>query len=139
MENRRDILRLAGLSATLGIPLSGAGEKRLPDEVIDASEATLTRAPFGDTRIFFQGPTAQMKSLTAGSLLLKPGQEPHPPHQHPEEEIMVVTSGTGEILVGGKNVKVGPGSMMYCEGDKLHGVKNTGSEPMLFYFYKWLA
>jgi mannose-6-phosphate isomerase-like protein (cupin superfamily) len=139
MENRRDILKLAGLSASIGVPLSGAGEKHLPDEVIDTSRAALTRASFGDTRIYFQGPTAQMKSLTAGSLLLKPGQEPHPPHQHPEEEIMVITSGTGEILVGGKNVKVGPGSMMYCEGDKLHGVKNTGSEPMMFYFYKWLA
>ena len=43
---------------------------------------------------------------------------------------MIVTSGNGEILVGGKKVSVGPGSMMYCESNQLHGVKNTGSEPL---------
>ena len=139
MENRRDILKLVGLSAGAGIPLLGAGEQHLPNKVVEANGATLTRESFGDTRVFFQGPTTQLKSMTAGSLLLKPGQEPHPPHQHPEEEIMLITSGTGEILVNGKNVKVGPGSMMYCEADQLHGVKNTGTEPMMFYYYKWLA
>jgi quercetin dioxygenase-like cupin family protein len=77
--------------------------------------------------------------MTAGSLLLKPGQEPHPPHKHPEEEFMVVTEGNGEILVNGKKTQVGPGSMMYCEGNQLHGVKNTGTKPLLFYFYKWQA
>ena len=122
-----------------GIPLFGAGEQHLPNEIVNANDAKLIREPFGDNRVFFQGPTSQLKSMTAGSLLLKPGQEPHPPHQHPEEEIMLVTSGTGEMLAGGKNVKVGPGSMMYCEGDQLHGVRNTGTEPMLFYYYKWLA
>ena len=33
MENRRDILKLAGLSASIGVPLSSAGEKHLPDEL----------------------------------------------------------------------------------------------------------
>jgi mannose-6-phosphate isomerase-like protein (cupin superfamily) len=139
MENRRDILKLVSLTASAGIPLLGAGEQHLQNKVVEAGSANLTHELFGDTRVFFQGPTAQLKSMTAGSLLLKPGQEPHPPHQHPEEEIMLVTSGTGEMLVGGKNVKVGPGSMMYCEADQLHGVRNTGAEPMLFYYYKWLA
>ena len=139
MENRRNVLKLAGLMAGTGIPLPGAVEQHLQNKVVEANDAHLSRESFGDTRVFFEGPTAQLKSMTAGSLLLKPGQEPHPPHQHPEEEFMLVTSGTGEMLVGGKNVKVGPGSMMYCEADQLHGIKNTGTEPMLFYYYKWLA
>jgi mannose-6-phosphate isomerase-like protein (cupin superfamily) len=139
MENRREILKLVGLSAGVAVPLIGAGEQHLPNEIIDANQATLTREPFGDQRVFFQGPTAQLRSMTAGSLLLKPGMEPHPPHQHPEEEIMLVTSGTGEMFVNGQHVKVGPGSMMYCESNQLHGVKNTGAEPLLFYYYKWLA
>jgi hypothetical protein len=28
--------------------------------------------------------------MTAGSLRLKPGMEPHPPHTHPEEEFMLI-------------------------------------------------
>jgi mannose-6-phosphate isomerase-like protein (cupin superfamily) len=77
--------------------------------------------------------------MTAGSLLLKAGQSPHPPHQHPEEEFMVVTEGTGEISIDGKITKVGPGAMMYCGANKLHGIVNTGKKPLLFYFYKWKA
>ena len=28
---------------------------------------------------------------------------------------------------------------MYCEGNRLHGIKNTGPAPMRFYFFKWMA
>jgi quercetin dioxygenase-like cupin family protein len=137
MENRRHILMML---AAGGLPLAGAAEaSRLPNAVVDASKAKVTHESFGDLRIFFEGPTAQLKMMTAGSLLLKPGQEPHPPHQHPEEEFMVITEGNGEFLVDGKKVHAGPGSMLYCEGNQIHGVKNTGAQPLLFYFYKWLA
>lgn len=139
MEDRRDILKLLGLAAGAASPLLGESGEHLHDEVVEAGKAKLTREAFGDLRVFFEGPTSQLKSMTAGSLLLKAGMEPHPPHQHPEEEIMIVTSGSGEILVGGKKVKVGPGSMMFCESNQLHGVKNTGSEPLLFYYCKWIA
>ncbi|MFL6417104.1 MAG: cupin domain-containing protein [Bryobacteraceae bacterium] len=132
-------MKWVAIAAGGGSPLLGQGGQHLGDEVITEEKATVTHEDFGDTRIFFKGPTSQLKSMTAGSLLLKPGMQPHPPHQHAEEEIMVVTSGNGEILVGGKQVKAGPGSMMFCEANRLHGIRNTGSEPLLFYFYKWLA
>jgi mannose-6-phosphate isomerase-like protein (cupin superfamily) len=138
MEKRRDILKYIALSTVAGAPLF-AGGARLSNQVVEANHAKLSHEPFGDLRVFFQGPTEQLKSVTAGSLLLKPSMEPHPPHQHPEEEFMIVTEGTGEILVGGSKVKVGPGSMMYCESNQLHGVKNTGAQPLLFYYYKFLA
>jgi quercetin dioxygenase-like cupin family protein len=77
--------------------------------------------------------------MIVGSLVLEPGMCPHEPHQHPEEEFMLVAEGTGEIQVGDEVKQVGPGAMMYCAGDKLHGIINTGSTPMLFYFHKWLA
>jgi len=127
------------MAASLGTPLLAEGEQHLRDQVVTGKMAKLSREPFGDTRVFFEGPTSQLKSMTAGSLLLKPGMEPHPPHQHPEEEIMVIVSGQGEILVGGEKVSSASNSMMYCESNKLHGIKNTGSEPLLFYYFKWMA
>jgi mannose-6-phosphate isomerase-like protein (cupin superfamily) len=133
MAKRRDLFKLAGLNALAAF---GAAPK-LPNATIDAARAKLTREPFGDLRIYFNGPTEQLGSMTAGSLLLKPGMSPHPPHQHPEEEFMVITEGTGEISMDGKITGVGPGSMMYCAAGRLHGVVNTGKTPLLFYFYKW--
>jgi quercetin dioxygenase-like cupin family protein len=101
--------------------------------------AKMEKHPFGELSVFCDAKTSQLKSMVAGSLLLYAGQEPHPPHQHPEEEIMIVTEGHGTILVGGKNQEVGPGALMYCEGNRLHGVKNTSSKPLRFYYMKWLA
>ncbi|MBM3725970.1 MAG: cupin domain-containing protein [Acidobacteria bacterium] len=132
-NSRRDLFALAALGA---LPMAGA---TLPNTVIDPKDAKLTREPFGDLLIFFNGPTQQVKSMTAGSLRLKAGMEPHPPHAHPEEEFMVITEGSGELLVDGKTVKVGPGSMMYCGANKTHGIRNTGKTLLLFYFYKWQA
>jgi cation diffusion facilitator family transporter len=112
---------------------------RLLDIVIDPATARLVKEPFGDHYLYFEGPTNELSYMAAGSLRLNPGASPHPPHLHPEEEFLLVTEGTGEILLDGKINKVGPGSMMYCEGNALHGIENTGSEPMLFYYYKWKA
>jgi len=139
MESRRNLLELLAMAASVGSPALAEGEQHLRDQVVTGNMAKLTRDPFGDTRVFFQGPTSQLKSMTAGSLLLNPGMEPHPPHQHPEEEIMVVVSGRAEILVGGEKVPSAPNSMMYCESNKLHGIRNSGSEPVLFYYFKWMA
>jgi mannose-6-phosphate isomerase-like protein (cupin superfamily) len=75
-----------------------------------------------------------MAASASTPLLAEDGQ-----HLRDEVEIMIVTSGNGEILVGGKKVNVSPGSMMYCESNQLHGVKNSGSEPLLFYYCKWMA
>ncbi len=136
MPNRRDILLLTALPAISALAASGDAAK-LPNITLDPTRAKLERQPFGDLRTYFDGPTDQLRSMTTGSLLLKPGMSPHPPHQHPEEELMIIAEGSGEIVVEGKVTKVGPGTMMYCAAGKLHGVKNTGTQPMLFYFSKW--
>ena len=120
------------------LPLA-SGAAKIHNTVLDPALASLQRQDFGDLRIYFDGATDQLRSLTIGSLSLKPGREPHPPHQHPEEEIMSVAEGNGEILAGGKWSPVGPGSIMFCAGNAVHGIRNTGSVPLLFYYSKWKA
>jgi quercetin dioxygenase-like cupin family protein len=136
MSKRRDVLKLAGCAPALCLPVHAA---TLPNATLDEKKAKLTREPFGDLRIYFEGSTAQVKSMTAGSLRLKAGMSPHPPHEHPEEEFLVVTEGTGEVSVEGKVTPVGPGSIMYCAAGRLHGISNTGKTSLLFYFFKWKA
>ncbi|MFN0107050.1 MAG: cupin domain-containing protein [Bryobacteraceae bacterium] len=136
MPKRRDVFKLPALLAPMA--LFGAKTGELKNVVIDADKVRTNKEPFGELKIFFDGPTEQLAAMTAGSLLLYANHEPHPPHTHPEEEFMVITEGTGEMLVDGKTFKVGPGSMMYCAANKPHGIK-AGKKPLLFYFYKWKA
>ena len=96
-------------------------------------------APGCKVYVHYNGPTDQLAAMCMGMAVLDPGASPHPPHRHPEEEFMTVADGIGEIEVNGTITKVGRGSVMYCAGDVLHGIRNTGSTPMTFYFSKWLG
>src|SRR5205814_7009318 len=77
-------------------PYTTLFRSRLPNGIVNEGAAKLTKETFGDLRVYYEGPTDQLKSMTAGSLRLKPGMSPHPPHQHPEEEFIVITEGTGD-------------------------------------------
>jgi quercetin dioxygenase-like cupin family protein len=77
--------------------------------------------------------------MCTGMCVLEPGASPHPPHTHPEEEHMIVASGTGIIEVDGVRTPVGPGVIMYCAANVSHGITNTGDTAMTFYWSKWLA
>jgi oxalate decarboxylase/phosphoglucose isomerase-like protein (cupin superfamily) len=42
-------------------------------------------------------------------------------------------------ICGEKTTQVGPGAMMYCAGNTVHGITNTGKVPLTFYWSKWLG
>lgn len=134
--NRRTILQ----TLTAGLALTAEGKSAdVSDQVIQRDQARKQSEAFGDLRFFVEGSTGQLKGLTVGSLELKPGQSPHPPHTHPEEELMIMTEGSGEITLQGKVTKVGPGTVMYAAANSLHGIVNTTTAPLAFFWVKWLA
>lgn len=93
----------------------------------------------GEVGIYMEGETAGTKNLVVGQYRLKPGEEPHPIHTHPDEEVLIVASGKGEISCDGKKTKIGAGSVMYTGPNAPHGIKNTGDDVLTFYFVKWIG
>jgi mannose-6-phosphate isomerase-like protein (cupin superfamily) len=135
MSNRREMMAVLG-SALFAVG-AGQASAAVADAVVNPAGGKLAREPFGDLRVYFRGSTEQLAILEAGSLELKAGMTPHPPHTHPEEEIMVITEGTGEISLNGKVTKCGPGSMMFCAAEHSHGIVNTGKTTLTFFYFKW--
>jgi quercetin dioxygenase-like cupin family protein len=138
MLDRRAFLGTSTLALPFIAGFASAEQAHLPSLVMDPAHAKLTHESYGDQRIYFDGSTEQLRSLTVGSLDLKAGMVPHPPHQHPEEEIMLITEGAGVITVETKSYEVGAGSMMYCSAQRMHGI-TAGAHGLTFYFYKWRA
>ena len=112
---------------------------KLRDGVTTLREVPADVQPGCRVFVHYNGPTDQLSGMCTGLAVLDPGATPHLPHRHPEEEFLIVADGTGEIECGGKVTQVGPGDIMYCAGDVLHGITNTGPVPMTFYWSKWLA
>jgi mannose-6-phosphate isomerase-like protein (cupin superfamily) len=103
-------------------------------EMVSASDKGQTVGKIG---IYLAGDTPASKKFVTGRFTLPAGKSPHDPHIHPEEEVMIIESGHGEILCDGKTTKIGPGSVMYTAPNAQHGITNTGDEPIVFYFVKW--
>jgi mannose-6-phosphate isomerase-like protein (cupin superfamily) len=130
------MLQAAALLGPFALSASAA-DPALADTILSPAQVQHIAASYGESWIYFRGSTAQLSSLVAGSYRLKPGMAPHPPHSHPDEELMVITEGTGELTIEGKPTQVAPGSMMFCAADHTHGLLNTGKTPLTFYFWKW--
>lgn len=116
-----------------------AAAPKLTDGVVTIGAVAADVQPGCRVFVHYNGPTDQLTGLCAGMAILDPGASPHPPHRHPEEELLIVGTGTGEIECEGTVTQVGPGDILYCAGNALHGVTNTGPVPMTFYWSKWLA
>src|ERR1700733_460636 len=96
-------------------------------------------APGAKAYVQFNGPTEQLAAIASGFVPLELGAHPHPPHRHPEEEIMIVGEGTGEFFLEGVTTQVKTGDMIFAEANVLHGVRNTGKTRMAFYFIKTMG
>ena len=112
---------------------------KLPDGVIGIE--SITPDVVAGVRVFvhYNGPTDQLSGMCTGMVVLDPGATPHPPHRHPEEEFLIIAEGTAEIECDGKFTDCGPGAIMYCAGNVLHGITNKSKVPMTFYWAKWMA
>jgi len=112
---------------------------KLNDGVLDLNSVETELVPGCRVFTHYNGPTDQLMGVCTGMAVLEPGASPHPPHRHPEEEFLIIADGTGTIEVDGRVTDVGPGAILYCAGNTLHGVTNTGKVPMTFYWSKWMA
>jgi quercetin dioxygenase-like cupin family protein len=91
----------------------------------------------GSVRSFFKEPTATLEELELHVTTLNPGQEPHPPHRHPNEEMVIIREGTVEALVNGDWKRLGPGSVLFNASNQLHGLRNVGSVPAVYHVINW--
>lgn len=101
--------------------------------VINWDDVPAKTTESGSVRSLYNGPTATLKNLDVHITTLNPGGAPHPPHKHPNEEMLIIKSGTVEALINGEWKKVGPGGVIFLSSNIFHGVRNVGNEPAVYH------
>jgi quercetin dioxygenase-like cupin family protein len=87
----------------------------------------------GSVRTVCSTPTATLENLEIHISTLNPGLMPHPPHKHPNEELIILRQGTVETLSNGEWIRVGPGSVIFNGSNQVHGFRNVGTEPAIYH------
>jgi quercetin dioxygenase-like cupin family protein len=91
----------------------------------------------GMYRQVFKSPTATLDELELHVTTLPVGKTPHPPHKHPDEEIIIVREGTVEAIVNGQARRLGPGSVIFQAANQMHSIQNAGETPAVYHVIKW--
>jgi quercetin dioxygenase-like cupin family protein len=66
--------------------------------------------------------------------MLPPGRMPHPPHQHPNTELVLIREGKVEYSIAGvAQPPVGPGDVIFTASNVMHGMTNVGETPALYF------
>jgi XRE family transcriptional regulator, regulator of sulfur utilization len=111
----------------------------MTSSVFDWNKIEAKPTKTGATRKFFQAPTPTMDELECHVTSLNPGQVPHAPHKHLDEELVIVKEGTVEALVNNEKSVVGAGSIIFLSSNQEHGLRNAGDTPASYFVVrmKW--
>lgn len=109
----------------------------LPSSVYDWNTVPEKKTAVGSSRQFLRAPTATLDELELHVTTLNPGQTSHAPHQHANEELIIVREGTVEALVNGDWKRIGAGSVIFQASNSLHGLRNVGSGPATYHVVNW--
>jgi quercetin dioxygenase-like cupin family protein len=138
LTKRDSIVALLTACVTVTIVSAGQTEKSLMhSSAFDWNSIEVKTSKTGSSRQFFRAPTATLDELECHVTTLNPGESPHPPHQHPDEEVMIIKEGTVETLVNGETKRIGPGSVIFQAANQLHGIRNVGTVPATYHVIKW--
>jgi quercetin dioxygenase-like cupin family protein len=136
---RRDmaVAVVAGGLCSAAMALADASAGRIRASVYDWNRIPASKTNVGEVRQFFKGPTATLEELEVHATTLNAGMTSHPPHTHPNEELVIIKEGTVETLVNGKWERLGPGSVIFNASNQLHGLRNVGTGPATYHVINW--
>jgi quercetin dioxygenase-like cupin family protein len=85
-----------------------------------------------------------LRSLSCHTSVLIQNHCPHPPHQHKEEEILLLLTGEVDLILpdwqfsdGARRKRLQPGELVYYPAQFAHTLQTTSDEPANYLMIKW--
>lgn len=110
---------------------------KLPSTVLDWEKLPVKPTPVGERRELFDSPTATFTNLEGHVTTLNPGEMPHAAHRHPDEEMILIKTGTLEVMINDRTQRAGAGSVFFFATNDLHGLRNVGPSPATYFVFRF--
>lgn len=141
MITRRD-LTVAAITALTAMAVVAwaetTGKPVMHSSVFNWAALKVSRTPTGERRSVFDAPTPTLANLECHVTTLNPGESPHPPHRHADEELMIVKAGILAALQGDQTNIVETGGIIFEAANELHGLRNVGTNRATYFVIKFV-
>ena len=138
--SRRDLVVASiAIALTLCATVFSQSKPTMKSSAFDWNKIEMVKTEKGGLRNFFDTRTETLEQLEVHVTTLNPGITSHVPHQHANEEMIIVKEGVVEELVNGEFKKLGPGSIIFQAPNQLHTIRNAGDTPATYFAIKWVS
>lgn len=93
----------------------------------------------------FRGPTVNTDRLSCHVSVLIQNHSPHPPHTHPEEEILLMLAGEADLILPEidsaekSELRLRPGQFVYYPAQFPHTLRAVSPQPANYLMFQWLG
>ena len=141
MLTRRD---LAAAISAAAITLACVSVAQEPGALLDSTawkwqDLQAKKTDVGELRNVVRQPTRTLDELEMHITTLNPHTASHKPHTHPNEEMVILKEGTLQAHVNGREIVVGPGSVLFFASMQPHAVQNVGDTPATYFVINWAS
>ena len=141
MITRRDFIvaAIAAFTAVTVMAIAQSATKPvMHSTVFNWASLKVTPTKAGERRSVFDAPTPTLSNFECHITTLNPGEAPHAPHRHADEELMIVKEGTLAALQGDTTNIVEAGGIIFEASNELHGLRNIGTNRATYFVIKYV-
>lgn len=133
----RSLLPACLLSTLLPIALMSAEPSKLGSTVFTWESREAKPIGVGERREVARNPTATLREFQSHISTLGAGLASHPPHIHPQEEMIILREGRLNVHIDGVDTAIGPGSVFFFASNDPHAVQNIGDTPATYFVFNF--
>ncbi|EDY82785.1 Cupin domain protein [Verrucomicrobiia bacterium DG1235] len=133
------LVRLIALIASLSIGSIAIAEESttLKSCVFDWNTRVEKPTGVGIYRGVTDKPSETLERFECHITTLHAGNESHPPHQHPQEEFIILQEGELDVHINGVDHRIGAGGMFFFASYDWHAVHNVGDGPATYLVFNY--
>ena len=124
-------------SLTLTAMLTAAEPPKIGSTVFAWESLVAKPTGVGERRDVARNPTATLREFECHISTLNPSLASHPPHTHPQEELIILRDGELDVHINGTNTRVGPGAVFFFAANDPHAVQNRGDRPATYFVFNF--